>query len=81
MLNEAGSNRRVQESICLLGENFVQPVGAGLDWLGPRGDRYFKRTQGAYTVIQIGRRKTVRSVMYEYRPESIDSTRVPTGSV
>ena len=80
MLNEAGSDRRVQDSICLLGEDFVQPIGAGLDWLCPREDPYFKRTQEAYTVIQIGRRKTV-SVMYEYRAESIDSTKVPTGSV
>ena len=51
MLNEAGSDRRVQDSICLLGEDFVQPIGAGLDWPCSREDPYFKRTQEAYTVI------------------------------
>ena len=41
MLNEAGSDRRVQDSICLLGEDFVQHIGAGLDWLCPRGGALF----------------------------------------
>ena len=41
-LNEASSDIRVQGSVCLLGEGWVQPVGARLDRLCLRRDLNFE---------------------------------------
>ena len=80
MLNEAGSDLRVQDSVGLVGEDWVQSVGARLDRLCPRRDFHFERTQKGSTLIQLERREDFH-VFCKGSAESVDSTRVPTGGV
>ena len=68
---------RVPDGVCLLG---VQSVRAGLDQLCYGQDLNFKGVQRACTAIQFGRGKKKR-VFCECRAESVNSARVPTGSV
>ena len=68
---------RVQDGVCLLR---IQSVRAGLDRLCSGRDLNFKGVQRACTVIQFGRGKKI-CVFCECRAESVDSARVPTGSV
>ena len=74
---------RVQHGVCLLREGRVQSVRARLDrWCSGRGLN-FKGVQRACTVIQFGRGNIhiyIR-VFCKCRAESVDSARVPTGSV
>ena len=78
---------RVQDGVSLLREGRVQSVRARLDrWCSGR-DLNFKGVQRACTVIQFGRGNIyiyiyiyIR-VFCECRAESVDSARVPTGSV
>ena len=75
--NEAGGKVRAQDGLCLLQ---VQSVRAGLDRLCSGRNLNFKREQRECTIIQFGRGKNIR-VFCECRAESVDSARVPTGSV
>ena len=56
----------------------------GRDWIGgvPGGTLISKGVQRACTVIQFGQGKNIYiAVFCERRAESVDSARVPTGSV
>ena len=81
-LNEAGGNVRVQDGVCLLREGRVQSVRTRLDRWCSRRDLNFKGLQRACTDIQFGRGINIYiRVFCECRAESLDSARVPTGSV
>ena len=69
---------RVQDGVCLFR---VQSLRAGLDRLCSWRDLNFKGVQRACTVIQFGLEKKQFRVFCEYRAESVDNARVPTGSV
>ena len=71
---------RVQDGICLLRKGRIQSVWVRLDRLCSGRDPIFKGVQRACTVIQFGRGKKKR-VYCECRAKSVDSARVPTGSV
>ena len=81
-LNEAGGNVRVQDGVCLLREGRVQSVRTRLDRWCSRRDLNFNWLQRACTDIQFGRGINIYiRVFCECRAESLDSARVPTGSV
>ena len=79
-LNEAGGKVRVQDGACLFRQGRVLSVRARLDRLCSGWDLDSKGVQRACTVIQFGRGKK-NYAFYECRAESVDSARVPTGSV
>ena len=72
---------RVQDGVCLLQEGRVQFVRARLDRLCSRQDLDFKGVQRACTVIQFERINNEIRIFCECRTESVDSPRVPAGSV
>ena len=73
---------RVQDGVCLLREGRVQSVRTRLDRWCSRRDLNFKGVQRACTVIQFGRGIYIYiRVFCECRAESLDSARVPTGSI
>ena len=72
MKNEAGNDIRIQDSVCLLGEDWVRSIEVRLDPLCLWEDLNSEGTQRASTVIQLGRRKYFR-VFCDYYAESVDS--------
>jgi len=80
MLNEAGSNVRVEDGVDLLGKDCVQSVGARLNWLCPCRNFNFERAHGTFSVVQFGRGEGVCEVR-ENRRNVIDSNGVPTRGV
>ena len=71
---------RIQDGVCLLREGRYQSVRARLDRLCSGRDLDCKEVQRACTIVQFGRGKKIR-VLCECRAKSVDSARVPTGSV
>ena len=80
-MDEAGGKVRVQDGVCLLREGQLQSLRARLDRLYSGRELDFKGVQRACTAIQFGRGNKKIHVFCECRAESVDSIRVPTGSV
>ena len=80
VLNEAGREVGVQDGVYLFGEDRIKPVGARLNRLGPRGYLDFKRTEGAFTIVQFRKRENVR-VGGKCVGESVDGRGISTGGV
>ena len=62
MLDEASSEVGVKYGVDLFRKDWIQSVRARLDRLCSRRNFNFKRSQGAFSVIQFGRGEDIRKV-------------------
>ena len=80
MLDEPSCNIGVEDGVDLFGEDWVQSVRARLDRLSSWGNFNFEGSQGAFSVVQVGRGKYVCEFGGSRR-KGVDSGGVPARSV